>query len=206
MRLAHQLEGIVGKSDGLGYPHDFGHLFFHPTVWYSAHWPAMRAFALPSFSEGYVRINLRGREAAGLVAPDEYEAVCNEVTAHIRALTNARTGKPLAKEVVRVRQSAFDRDPKLPDADLIISWHDEPADVVESPSFGRIGPVPYGRTGSHVNRGFVLAEGPGIEPGSTLPEGRVIDVAPTLLSLLGAPVPEYMEGKPLLRLGSDMLV
>ncbi|MBV8950351.1 MAG: alkaline phosphatase family protein, partial [Actinobacteria bacterium] len=35
----------------------------YQVVWrYRRHWPAMRAFALPTFSDGHVRVNVRGRE------------------------------------------------------------------------------------------------------------------------------------------------
>jgi hypothetical protein len=80
---------------------------------------------------------------------------------------------------------------------LIVFYDSEPTDVVDSPTFGRIGPVPYGRTGGHVNRGFALVNAERYQPGSTLAQGRVSDLAPTMLALLGAPVPDYCEGAPL---------
>lgn len=175
-----------------------GPLVWQPTMWYEPLWSQMKAFALPSFSEGYIRINLKGREPAGIVTPAEYDAVCNEITAHLQQLTNPRTGQPVVKKVVRTRQSAGDRDPKLPDADLVVVWDDSPADVMDSPQFGRMGPVPYRRTGSHRARGFLAARGPGIEAGSTLPEAHAVNLAPTLLSLMGAPIPDYCDGKPLI--------
>jgi hypothetical protein len=90
----------------------------------------------------------------------------------------------------------LDDDPKLSDADLLVLWTAEPADVVDTP-FGRIGPVPFQRSGSHVERGFVLASGPGIPVGHTVSDAHALDLAPTIMSLIGAPVPRYMEGKPL---------
>jgi arylsulfatase A-like enzyme len=43
----------------------------------------------------------------------------------------------------------------------------------------------------------VLASGPGIPVGETLTAAHALDLAPTILSMVGAPVPAYMEGKPL---------
>ena len=60
-----------------------------------------------------------------------------------------------------------------------------------------IGPMPFQRTGSHVERGFLIASGPRIPAGVLPPRGHAIDLAPTILSLMDAPVPGYMEGKPL---------
>ncbi len=76
-------------------------------------------------------------------------------------------------------------------------WGDQPVDVIDSPDVGRVGPVPYFRTGGHRAGGFAIFKGPGVEPGSTLPTAEVVDMPPTILSLLGAAVPEHFEGRPI---------
>jgi predicted AlkP superfamily phosphohydrolase/phosphomutase len=167
-----------------------------PPMWYHPAWPRMKAFALPSFSEGYIRLNVRGRERDGIVEPSDYDRVCDEIEALLRATRNARTGAPMVRQVMRGRTTAADRDPKLPDADLLVLWTAEPADVVDTP-LGRIGPVPFQRTGSHVERGFLLASGPGLSEWPIAADAHALDLAPTLLGLMGVAVPEYMEGKPL---------
>ena len=172
------------------------YLGHEPPMWYRPAWPQMKAFALPSFSEGYVRINLRGREQNGVVEAADYNRMCDEVEALIRQVRDARTGRPLVADVLRPRGTHDAADPKLPDADLIVLWASVPADVVDTP-FGRIGPMPFQRTGSHVERGFLIASGPRIPAGVPPSEGHAIDLAPTILSLIDAPVPAYMEGKPL---------
>ncbi len=160
---------------------------WQPTVWYSRVWPRMKAFALPSFSEGYIRINLRGREPEGLVEPDEYAKVCDEITAELERLVNPRDGKPVVAEVHRTRGSANAQDPNLPDADLVVVWSDRPADVVEHPRLGRIGPVPFRRSGSHRARGFWFASGPNIEPGKKLSRMHAVDLPSAILDLMGVP-------------------
>ncbi|NJM99502.1 MAG: nucleotide pyrophosphatase [Phormidesmis sp. RL_2_1] len=172
--------------------------FWQPVSWYKPFWPKMKAFALPSFSEGYIRINLKGREPHGIVDPSDYETVCDELTADLMKIINPRNGKPVVKQVIRSRNSSLDRDPKNPGADLIVEWADIPADVIDHPKCGRIGPVPYRRTGSHRARGFINIKGPGIAGGTVLPEGRSIDVGPTILNLMDAPVPNKLEGKSVL--------
>jgi len=174
-------------------------LYYQPASWYKTFWHQMKAFALPSFSEGYIRINLRGREPEGLVETSEYDAFCTQLSQLLYRLQDGRTGQPMVKKIVRTRQCATDCDPKLPDADLVVVWQEEHAtDVVDSPDVGRIGPVPYFRTGSHRSQGFLLAHGPGIAPNSSLPIGHALDLAPTILNLVGAPIPNYCEGRPLL--------
>lgn len=183
---------------GPAYPGRFGSLFHQPPMWFSPHWREMRCFALPSIAHGYVRINVRGREVHGMVAPAEYGPVCDDLSRHLRDLRDARSGRRLVKEIVRTRDVPLASGAELPDADLIVFYEDEPTDVVDSPRFGRIGPVPYARTGGHVNRGFAILKAPHCAPGSTRQPGHVRDLAPTMLALLGASPPGYLEGTPLM--------
>lgn len=171
---------------------------FQPAAWYAPLWSKMKAFALPSFAEGYIRVNVEGREPNGLVAQEDYDAFCDELVEKIGRLKDARTGIPMAQEIIRMRRSAMDDDPKLPDADIVVVWQEEYAsDSVESPDVGRIGPVPHYRSGSHRPEGFFIASGPDIESGATHSGGHALDISPTVLELMGAPLPDYLEGKPL---------
>ncbi|MEM6590714.1 MAG: alkaline phosphatase family protein [Cyanobacteria bacterium P01_C01_bin.73] len=206
-RLYHRLEALLGKGDGISLASPYEQqaasdpLFWQPANWYKPLWPQMKAFALPSFSEGYVRINVKGREAKGIVSPKDYDAVCEQITTELKALKDIRYGHPMVDKVIRTRQSALEQDPKLPDADLIIIWQEEFAtDGVESPAFGRIGPVPYLRTGSHRAEGFLLGNGPNFDSGESLPEDtKALDLAPTILDLMGAQPPSYIEGRSILK-------
>ena len=175
-------------------------LHYQPAVWYKLFWSQMKAFALPSFSDGRIRINLQGRDACGIVPRSHYDALCDQLEQKLYQLTDARTGKPLVEKVLRTR-SPSDDNHKLPDADLVVTWQDEQVtDVVDSPEFGRIGPVPFFRTGGHRPGGFLLAQGPKIPAGTSLPGGHSIDIAPTILQLMDTPIPEYYKGKPLVTL------
>jgi len=154
----------------------------------------MRSFALPSFADGHIRLNVAGREASGLVAPAEYDAECDRITELLESATDPRTGRPIVRSVIRTRSDALDADPRLPHADLVVVWESTPCDVVDAPGVGRIGPVPYYRTGGHKNTGFMIARGPDIAAGGRLDNADVVDFAPTILDLLGAPIPEHYDG------------
>lgn len=174
-------------------------LNWQPTNWYKTAWGGMRAFALPSYSDGYIRVSVKGRDNGGLVDPEDYNALVDDLEAFIREWRCARTGRPLVEETLRTRKTALDNTPNLPDADIVISWAKGAAtDIVEHDKYGQIGPVPFFRLGDHTTNGFILAKGPGIEGGRELNEGTTIDFAPTILSLMGAPVPGYMKGRDLL--------
>lgn len=179
---------------------------WHPSKWYQPYWPQMKAFYLPGFSDGYIRINVKGRDAQGVVAADEYHAVCDEIIQELRKLVDPRTGKPVLKDVVRTRQDPMDANPKLPDADLVATWEDFAVDVVDSPTYGRIGPVYYNRSGAHRSRGFVTIQGPGIRAGEQLAPAHAVDLAPTILRMMGAPLPAHLDGKPLAYTDGEPLV
>lgn len=196
IELTHVWERAADPGRGPGYPHRFGSLFYQPAVWYSHLWPTMKCFALPSFSDGSIRVNLEGREGRGVVPPAQYGRICDDVHGLLMLLRDARTGSPLVKDVIRTRRDAHDRDPTLPDADLIVIWNDVVTDVVEHPRIGRIGPVPYGRTGGHSDDGFAIVRAPGFAARSILPEARLIDVAPTILALLDSPRRGDLQGAP----------
>ena len=174
---------------------------WQPVNWYKPIWHKMKAFALPSFSDGYIRINLKGREALGQVLPSDYHQVCHDICEHLSCLIDGRTGKPIVKQVIRTRQDPTTENLKNSPADLIVKWQeDNPTDVVDSPDFGRIGPVPYLRTGSHRSQGFVIIKGPQIKEGESLPLGKAPDLPATLLAIMGIPIPEYFDGHSLINI------
>jgi predicted AlkP superfamily phosphohydrolase/phosphomutase len=150
---------------------------------------AMRAFALPTFADSYVRINLVGRDAHGIVPIDEFEAELQAVEDMIRACRDVRTGAPIADRIERVAPddpfgARSDRY-----GDLHVEWSG-PTDAIEHPEVGVIGPFPFNRTGAHHAVGFAWLSGKGLEP-ATLGPRRVQDLPPTLVRLLDdhAPLP-----------------
>lgn len=168
-------------------------LEYQPPGWYREFRPQMRAFALPSFSDGYVRLNLAGRERDGVVPLHEYDHVLDEVESELRACVNPRTGRSVVADVLRLRVD----DPMDPDGaypDLAIGWSD-PTEAFEHPRVGMIGPFPLHRTGAHSPNGFALIAGPGIEQ-QDLGTRSVLDLPPTILALLDRDVSNF-EGTPL---------
>ena len=56
-----------------------------------------------------------------------------------------------------------------------------------------------GMTGHHRPHGVLLLHGPGVSPGIRLEGASILDVAPTVLWLMGQPVPAAMDGAALRR-------
>jgi predicted AlkP superfamily phosphohydrolase/phosphomutase len=167
---------------------------WHGACWYQRHWPRMRAFVIPSFSDLHVRINAEGRERSGLVPRADYASECARVEQVLRDCSDPRTGRPVFGTITRMRAD----DPMAPDgpgADLVVECNG-PTDSLTHPDAGTIGPFPFARVGSHTNDGFAWFSGPGVEPRS-LGTRCVIDLPPTILDLLGEARP-HLEGRSLL--------
>jgi predicted AlkP superfamily phosphohydrolase/phosphomutase len=163
-------------------------------------WSRTRAYCLPTDLEGCIRINLKGREPEGVVAPGaDYEAVCRDLVAALTELTDPESGRRVVREVV-VTDQAFPgaRRGHLPD--LIVLW--EAAAPITAIASARIGEVrgasPDPRPGTHVEPGFALMRGPGIPAGRTLDHGHIFDLAPTILARFGVAAPAHMTGRPLI--------
>lgn len=177
-------------------------LNWHPANWFRPLWPRMKAFALPSVSDGHLRVNLKGREAEGIVEPADFDRVLDELTAVLSRTTNPRTGRPLVTRVLRTRRAPADA-PGIP-PDLVVCWDEgAPADALDSPDFGRVGPVPFFRSGGHVSHGTrcentMFVCGPGIPAGSRTRSGALEDLPATILDLMGLEPPAHMTGRSLL--------
>lgn len=165
--------------------------------WYRDAWPTMRWFALPTFTDVHLRVNLKGREAKGIVEPADYSATLDEIEAEMRSLVDPRTGECPIRSILRPREADPFMDPG-PDADVLVVF-DRPMDAVEHPSIGMLGPVPMQRTGSHSPHGWVAAKGPSFD-GTRFDERLpAADLARTMIDLLGVEAPVGAEGTSLLQ-------
>jgi predicted AlkP superfamily phosphohydrolase/phosphomutase len=166
-------------------------------------WSTTKAFAHPAENQGYIRLNLRGRERDGIVAPEEAKDVMEEITAGLLTFTEL-DGSPVIRSIERVADlfGAGKRAHQLPD--VIVKWADTPATNsrgVTSPRYGTVlrHGVGSGRSGNHTE-GDAWAL---VVPGTSTPvehdrKPRLEDVAATAAALSGAD-PSGMPGRPLLR-------
>jgi predicted AlkP superfamily phosphohydrolase/phosphomutase len=167
-------------------------LNWQPAARYRAHWPGMPAFALPSFYDGRIRVNLAGRERDGMVPPSRYEETLRELETLLGECRNPRTREP----VVEFFERASTRDPLAlagSEADLLVIWRGV-VTALEHPRLGLIGPVPLRRTGGHTGpHGMAYLAAPGVEPGDRGVRSS-FDVVPTLARLMDAVPPAGVTG------------
>jgi predicted AlkP superfamily phosphohydrolase/phosphomutase len=128
-------------------------------------WARTMAFALPTDQHGWIRFNLRGREARGIVAPEEYEHLAARLEAVLRAARRA-DGRAIVWRVFRTAPDARTAlTSRLPD--LVVYWDDSTFDSPLRLAEPRVAAPAIGRkfTGQHVFTGFYLLRAPGGRPG-----------------------------------------
>jgi predicted AlkP superfamily phosphohydrolase/phosphomutase len=170
-------------------------------------WARTRAFAAFCDLDGYVRINLRGREAAGIVEPGaEYVRLCDRICEGLRTFVDEDTGTPVVEDIARIDELYPTGRMRAHLPDLMIRWSPRPAAAhrrIVSPRLGRIdwptpGFHPQGRSGNHWPDGFLLASGPRVRAGTQLEGAHIFDLMPTVYDLLDLSLPAGLNGKSLM--------
>jgi predicted AlkP superfamily phosphohydrolase/phosphomutase len=186
-------------------------------------WARTRAFSEEVNTFPGIWLNVRGREPQGTVDPGaEYERLREEILARLTGWRNLDTGEAVVARAAR-REDVY-HGPAVDDAPDIVL---EPAlDQGYAYTFlssrGRPG-QPVGRlapaerlgakggsmNGSHRPEGILILAESGVQRGVHLAGAQIVDVAPTLLHLLGLPLPAHLDGRVLseaLVSGSEVLV
>lgn len=162
-------------------------------------WARTRAFYLNGLG---IRLNLRGREPAGIVNPSEYESLREQIIRKLLAVRDPLTGAPIYTGVHRredvyhgpylhhaadiiLEEATLNADPRL---NFSTSSALHPHRLNELYAVKRL-------PGDHDSKGILLAVGPGVRRGAWLSGARLIDMAPTILYAMGLPVPQDMDGQ-----------
>ncbi len=176
-------------------------LFDTRDLFQNVDWSRTRAYAL---GLGSIYINLMGREKHGIVLPgEEYESVRRQIKEGLESFVDERTGeRPVTRVWTREELYGSGFDPELiPDLragsnlGYRVSWQTSlggvPPDLVEDNR--------KAWSGDH------CSNDPDLVPGIFVCNRRIeradpsmVDLMPTVLKLLGVPVPPEVDGKPLL--------
>ncbi|MFO1069202.1 MAG: alkaline phosphatase family protein [Geminicoccaceae bacterium] len=170
-------------------------------------WRHTPVLTLPGEPEGYVRLNLRGREREGIVDPAEAPALLEAIATALREIRTLGSDEPIIGEIqdtdALVGRDHPDR-PHLPD--LVVLFRTDLAarevDGVWRAGHGELrwtrgAPYPSGRSGNHAADGFCIAAGPGIVPGRGNEVRDSIDLTATFQAMAGIPVAARMDGRPI---------
>ena len=130
-----------------------------PTMLPTYDWSRTRAFSLPSDQHGWIRLNLSGREAEGVVRPGEYEGACRELRRMLLEL-ETEDGRRLVRDCL-VTSESYEDALTQPLPDLIAHYEDAAFDPYMRIKGMAFKPQAIGRkfTGQHALEGFLIAAG-----------------------------------------------
>ena len=154
---------------------------------------------------GQIYINLKGREPHGIVEPGEaYREVRQRVIESLRDLRHPETGKPLVDRVIPGEEVAHGPYAgRGPDLHVVFDGYRAIAFPLFATDSRIVTRQIRGDSGCHRLHGLLIAWGAGVRPGPAPADAHIMDLAPTILHLMGLPVPDDMDGKvltPMLRL------
>jgi predicted AlkP superfamily phosphohydrolase/phosphomutase len=156
-------------------------------------------------------VNLKGRQPRGIVEPGAaYEALRDRLIAELQGWRHPETGEPVVERAYR-REEVYS-GPALDEApDVVVKWalcrgysyaftlsaKSRRLAWIERVDPGRPENLQYfnSKSGTHRDDGIFLARGASIRAGRAIQGARIIDLAPTILGLLGVPVPDDMDGR-----------
>ncbi len=145
---------------------------------------------------GRVFMNVRGREPEGIIPPERYEAVRDELAEALKSIP-APDGSPLDTTVFKP-QRIYSQVNGIP-PDLVVYFGGMAWRAVGSFGHGRwytnkndTGPD----DANHASNGlFILHDPKSANGGGNIGSRSLMDVAPTVLHLLGVRIPKEMQGR-----------
>jgi predicted AlkP superfamily phosphohydrolase/phosphomutase len=168
----------------------------------SIDWRRTRAFSLGAY--GNISLNVRGREPDGIVEEgSERETLLSEISEKLLELKNPDSGEPVVEKVHR-REELYSGRFTARAPDLIVQWTDyayhsrQRFGETESTLFLDAQAMPLSQlemNGFHRLNGVFMARGQGIRKDVEIKGASIVDLAPTILYILGLPIPDKMDGK-----------
>jgi len=153
-------------------------------------WDRRSAFAHPADNQGYVRLNLRGRERDGIVDAADADELCGRIATGLMSFRDPG-GEAIVEAVVRSGELyPGERSARLPD--LVVRWRARPATALAEVRSDSLGVVRRqgggsGRSGNHTAGdawALVVPGGSSLREPSRAP--RLVDVAATVCEVTGA--------------------
>lgn len=165
-------------------------------------WSRTQAY---SISSAGIFINLAGREPKGIVGTGEYGQLREKIISSLRNLRSPETGEKIVLRALR-REEVYQGEflEKMPD--IVVEWEDGYSNLV-SEGIPRRQMISKSEQrfhgGVHTRDGIFIAWGPDIAKGKELDRMWIVSVAPTLLYLLGLPIPSDLDGRVLTEILSN---
>ncbi len=157
-------------------------------------WSRTRAYSIGYIGE--VHVNLKGREPEGIVEQGAgYEHVREAIVRDLREL-KLPDGTPLVEHIWK-KEQLYHGEHLAEAPDILFLPKNLETIAFGDFEFGsnKIVESSYGVSSSHRMDGIFIAAGPEIRRGAAIQHARLIDLAPTILHLMGLRIPPDMDGR-----------
>jgi predicted AlkP superfamily phosphohydrolase/phosphomutase len=166
-------------------------------------WDQTKAYSWGNM--GNIIINFKGREPQGIVnGNSEYQRLCDEIIDKLYAMTDPETHEKVIERVYR-REELYHGDRLNQAPDLVVVFKDyayqsvpsqymDPNQSVFTPIQEEMSHKTIKPASNHRIEGICFFLGEDIHQGLEIHGARIIDIAPTILYLLGLPIPADIDG------------
>ena len=157
-------------------------------------WSRTRAYAQGNF--GQIFLNIKGRQPNGCVAKEDARPLLDDLKAALLSIPHPETGQPLVERVYERDEIYHGPHASLaPDLTVVLTdWRYRTIGLHDFTTNRMIAPA-FGPTGDHRMEGIFVASGPAFCQGASAVEASLLDIAPTVLHLLGVEAPGDMDGR-----------
>lgn len=160
-------------------------------------WKQTKAYAL---GLGSIYLNIEGREGNGIVSKKEYARLVDEIKTKLLSIKDPNNGNSIIKNVYTKSDYSGEMLDLAPD--MILGYHEG----YQTTKASAKGSAPKELmednkdkwSGDHVGTDYELIPGMFISNRKINRQPDIKDIAPTILSFLGVPIPDDFEGKTLI--------
>jgi len=157
-------------------------------------WTRTKAYARGNF--GQIFLNVKGREPQGIVEiGEDYDQTLKTIIDRLPSLKDPKTGTSLFSHA-KTKAELFAGEHLENAPDIAVFMADETYVGLGTADFpaNAVAETAIGNTGDHRFNGVLMMAGRGVQK-TSLEQAQLIDIAPTVLHLLGVPVPKDMDGQ-----------
>jgi len=167
----------------------------------------LRTVAYSRENHPAIFINTEGREAEGCVAPGEpYEAIRDTIMEKLQRLRCPEAGKPIVGQIFK-GEDLYHGPEAFKAPDIIFQWDEflyvhRPSGSGQNKNFLEVlddnallaSENTTRPSGIHRDHGIFIACGNHLKKNKMMDGAKIYDIAPTILYLLGIPIPDDMDG------------